>query len=108
MNIFDNYLLLINKLIIANKDILKITNLDNIKSINLEVPPEHFDYDLSTNISLVLAKTNKLNPIDLANEIKKLIEENITHFEKVDVAGAGFINIKLAQVTWTSCLKNIL
>ncbi len=104
MNIFDNYLLLINKLIIANKDILKITNLDNIKSINLEVPPEHFDYDLSTNISLVLAKTNKLNPIDLANEIKKLIEENITHFEKVDVAGPGFINIKLSKM---GIIKNI-
>ena len=67
MNIFDNYLSLINKLIIANKHILKITNLDNIKSINLEVPPEHFDYDLSTNISLVLSKTNKFNPKGFSN-----------------------------------------
>ena len=29
-NIFDNYLSLINKLIIANKHILKITNLDTV------------------------------------------------------------------------------
>ena len=52
MNIFDNYLLLINKLIIDNKNNLKIENLDYIKNINLEVPPEHFDYDLCPLIFL--------------------------------------------------------
>ncbi len=108
MNIFDNYLLLINKLIIDNKNNLKIENLDYIKNINLEVPPEHFDYDLSTNISLVLSKINNLNPKNLANEIKKIMEENITHFEKVDVAGPGFINIKLSKTGIISIIKNIL
>ena len=108
MNIFDNYLLLINKLIKNNKDILKITNLDNIKSVNLEVPPEHFDYDLSTNISLVLGKTSELSSKDLANEIKKLIEKNIVHFEKVDVAGPGFINIKLSKLGILTNIKEIL
>ena len=108
MNIFDNYLLLINKLIIDNKNNLKIENLDYIKNINLEVPPEHFDYDLSTNISLVLSKINNLNPKNLANGIKKIMEENITHFEKVDVAGPGFINIKLSKTGIISIIKNIL
>tara|TARA_Y100001970_G_scaffold273011_1_gene370567 strand:+ start:5149 stop:6873 length:1725 start_codon:yes stop_codon:yes gene_type:complete len=108
MNIFDNYLLLINKLIKNNKDILKIKNLDNIKNVNLEVPPEHFDYDLSTNISLVLGKTSELSSIDLANEIKKLIEKNIVHFEKVDVAGPGFINIKLSKLGILTNINEIL
>ena len=67
MNIFENYLLKIYKLIKDNKD-LTIKKFDNLKDI--EVPPEHFNYDLSTNVSLILSKENKINPIDLSNKIK--------------------------------------
>ena len=62
MNIFDNYLSKINKIILENKEGLQLQNLENLKNVNLEVPPEHFDFDLSTNISLVLSKTNRKNP----------------------------------------------
>ena len=56
MNIFENYLIEINDIILGNKDILNLENLENLNNINLEVPPDHFDFDLSTNVSLVLAK----------------------------------------------------
>ena len=62
MNIFEYYLSKINNLVISHKQELKLNNLNNLKSINLEVPPEHFNFDLSCNISLVLAKSNQLNP----------------------------------------------
>ena len=97
MNIFENYLSKINKVIRDNKDSLDLVNLDNLKNVNLEVPPDHFNFDLSTNISLVLAKNNKLNPSDLAKNIKELFLININHFEKIEVAGPGFINIKLSK-----------
>ena len=97
MNIFENYLSKINKVIRDNKDSLNLVNLDNLKNVNLEVPPDHFNFDLSTNISLVLAKNNKLNPSDLAKNIKELFLININHFEKIEVAGPGFINIKLSK-----------
>ena len=64
MNIFENYLSKINKIIFDNKEILKLKDLNNLDSINLEVPPDHFNCDLSTNISLVLAKANKLSPVN--------------------------------------------
>ena len=66
MNIFENYLSKINKIILDNKKILKLIDTENLDNINLEVPPDHFNYDLSSNVSLVLAKPNKLNPINLA------------------------------------------
>ena len=53
MNIFENYLSKINKIILDNKKILKLTILENLDNINLEVPPDHFNYDLSSNVSLV-------------------------------------------------------
>ena len=97
MNIFENYLSKINKVILDNKDNLKLTILENLDNINLEVPPNHFNYDLSSNVSLLLAKTNKLHPINLAEDIKYLLLKKINHFEKIDIAGPGFLNIKLSK-----------
>ena len=41
----------------------------------MENPPDKFDFDLSTNICMVLAKKNNLNPVDLSQKIKKLIKK---------------------------------
>ena len=108
MNIFENYLLKINNIILKNKDNLNLQNLENIKNVNLEVPPEHLNYDLSTNISLVLSKSNKINPKILANKIKDLILKKIDHFELIDIAEPGFLNIKLSKEGLVSNIKEIL
>ena len=97
MNIFEKYLSKINELILDKKNILKLTNFDNLNNANLEVPPEQFNFDLSTNISLVLSKANKIDPKNLAMNIKGLLLKNINHFEKIEVAGPGFLNIKLSN-----------
>ena len=107
MNIFENYLSKINKIILDNKDNLKLTILENLDNINLEVPPNHFNYDLSSNVSLVLAKTNKLNSINLAEDIKYLLLKKINHFEKIDIAGPGFLNIKLSKNGFIDNIKDI-
>ena len=60
MNIFDNYLLKINKIIIDNKKILKLSVLENLNNVNLEIPPDHLNYDLSSNISLLNCCTDTL------------------------------------------------
>ena len=97
MNIFDKYLSRINNLVLNNKNSLKLKNFENLRNINLEVPPDHFNADLSTNISLVLSKDNKTNPNNLAKNIKSLLLENIEHFQKIEIAGPGFLNIKLSN-----------
>ena len=58
MNIFENYLTKINKIILENRDLLNLKNIESLNNVNLVVPPEHFNCDLSTNICLVLAKAN--------------------------------------------------
>ena len=97
MNIFEYYLTKISAIIVDNKKTLKLENINDLKSVNLEVPPAHFNYDLSTNVSLVLSKVNKIKPNILANDIKKILIKNINHFEKIEVAGPGFLNIKLSE-----------
>jgi len=108
MNIFDNYLLIITKIILKNKESLNLDNLKNLENVNIEVPPKHFNFDLSTNISLVLSKINKINPNDLAKSIKDLLLKNISHFEKIEVAKPGFLNIKLSKEGIITNINSIL
>ena len=108
MNIFDNYLSEINKIILRNKDILNLKNLENLNEVNLEVPPDQFNFDLSSNISLVLAKQNKIKPNSLANLLKDLLLKKIDHFAKIEVAGPGFLNIKLSKEGILSNINDIL
>ena len=108
MNIFDNYLLIITKIILKNKESLNLNNLKNLENVNIEVPPKHFNFDLSTNISLILSKINKINPNDLAKSIKDLLLKNISHFEKIEVAKPGFLNIKLSKEGIVTNINSIL
>ncbi len=108
MNIFENYLSKIKKITLNNQDILKLENFENLDNINLEVPPDHFNYDLSSNICLVLSKENSMNPINLATGIKDLFLKNISDFKEIEIAGPGFLNIKLSNKGITSNIENII
>ena len=108
MNIFENYLVRINKIILDNQRLLKLVNLEKLNNINLEVPPEHVNFDLSSNISLVLAKSNNINPSKLAIDIKNLLLKNIKDFDSIDIAGPGFLNMKLSKDGTISNIENIL
>ena len=108
MNIFEYYLSEIKKLILNNKDDLKLTNLDNLSNVNLEVPPEQFNFDLSCNVSLVLGKSNNLNPKNFAIQLKNLFENNIKNFDTIDIAGPGFLNIKLSKAALIKNINSIL
>ena len=108
MNIFEYYLSEINNLVISHKKELKLNNLKNLKSINLEVPPEHFNFDLSCNISLVLGKSNQHNPLNLAKQLKNFFMNNIKDFKDIKIAGPGFLNIKLSKTAIINNINSIL
>jgi arginyl-tRNA synthetase len=64
------------------------------EEIKIEHPADINFGDYSTNIAMMLAKQEKLNPRELAEKIKSTIGENEV-LEKIEVAGAGFINFYL-------------
>ena len=55
MNIFKNYLDKIKKVITPKFKDLNIDSKIDVKGALFEIPPESFDFDLSSNIALVLA-----------------------------------------------------
>ena len=97
MNIFGDYLKKINNLILLNKELLDLKNLNDFKNINVESPPIEFNCDLSCNVCLVLSKLNQKSPHELAIKIRELIIKNIKDFEEISIAGPGFLNMKLSE-----------
>ena len=108
MNIFEYHLSEIKKVILAEKDTLELDQVDNLKSISLEVPPEEFNFDLSCNIAMVLGKKNKINPKDLASKLRDIFLTKINNFSKIEIAGPGFLNIKLSKSALVNNLNSIL
>ncbi len=107
MNIFQLYLEKIIKVINTNKKILNLNSLNDLKNVIVENPPNHYNYDLSSNIVLILSKENKINPKELSIKIKKLLLDQIKDFESIDVAGPGFLNINLTNECLLQNIKKI-
>ena len=108
MNIFEHHLLEIKNLTVKKKSILKLDKVGNLDSINLEIPPEKFNFDLSCNIALVLAKENNQDPKILAEKFKKVFLEKISNFSEIEIAGPGFLNINLSNKALINNINLIL
>jgi len=108
MNIFEIYQKKIQNLITENSQLLNIESDINIKEFTIEIPPLDFNFDLSTNIALVLAKRTKQPPVKLADSLKKIMQENLKDFSTIEVAGPGFINFRFSSKAYQKLILNIL
>ncbi|WP_375616579.1 arginine--tRNA ligase [Bartonella sp. AP58NXGY] len=107
MNIFKNF----------EKKIKKSIELSDIKGkngedldlskITVDPPRDSSHGHLSTNAAMVLAKSIGINPRALADKIIELLK-NDSSIENIDVAGPGFINIKLTKLFWQDVIKSML
>ena len=80
--------------------------LDEI-DFSVEKPNEEKNGEISSNISLIIQKLVRENPIDVANKIVLELKK-CSEFIKVDVAKPGFINLWLDSSMWQNYLKNSL
>ena len=80
--------------------------LDEI-DFSVEKPNEEKNGEISSNISLIIQKLVRENPIDIANKIVLELKK-CSEFIKVDVAKPGFINLWLESSMWQNYLKNYL
>ena len=108
MNIFDLYLEKIIQIINTAKSegLLKLP--DKLTGINVDIPPTHFDCDISTNVALVLSKPNQKSSIEIANQLVQMIKNNDNEIDVISVAKPGFINIKFKSAFWNNFLKSII
>ena len=97
-----------NKLIEVISDALSEKYAINEPSmVMVEIPKDKANGDYSTNIAMRLAKKVGKKPIEIANELKPLLENNEL-IEKVDVAGPGFINFVVNKGELTNVISRII
>jgi arginyl-tRNA synthetase len=77
------------------------------KNVTVEPPRDPAHGDLATNSAMVLAKGAGTNPRALAEAIKPKLEA-LPPVTSVEIAGPGFINIRLKRDAWRDELRTIL
>lgn len=76
-------------------------------NIAVEPPRDASHGDIATNVALVLSKQARRKPRDIADLVAPKLEA-LQAVESVDVAGPGFINMRLSAAFWQSQVKVIL
>jgi arginyl-tRNA synthetase len=77
------------------------------EAITVEPPRDPAHGDLATNAAMVLAKGARTNPRALAELIAPGLE-TLDEVDSAEVAGPGFINLRLIPSVWTEELREIV
>ena len=94
-----------NKLKIHIQSILKQLNYPEI-DINVQTPKQIEHGDLTTNIAMIIAKKNNQNPRVVAEKIISYLQK-YKEYESINIAGPGFINIKINNNSLFEIFKTI-
>ncbi len=116
MNIFEKYLEKIIETIDAlNQDhMIELSDEGGVQDhlpkiinkINVDTVPEKLDFDISTNVAMILAKINKKNPVEFANFLIPYLKDD--NIDKISVIKPGFINIKFKSIFWTNFIREVI
>ena len=79
----------------------------NFAFVTVEPPRDTAHGDMATNAAMVLAKTSGLKPRDIAEKLASLLLAD-TRVAFAEVAGPGFLNLRLAPQVWENVLSAIL
>ena len=106
MNIFADFAERVSCVVKA-LDLAAHTPELDLRRVTVEPPRDPAHGDLATNAAMVLAKQVKMNPRELAEKIAERLrtDQDVTG---VDVAGPGFINIRLDRSIWDRVLANVV
>ena len=107
MNIFEIYREHIISLLhdLNKKNVLKIP--DNLKNVNVDIPPKQFEGDISSNVAMVLSNLNQKSPNEIASTIISELNKD-TNIENITVEKPAFINIKFKKIFWSKFLIEVI
>ena len=75
-------------------------------NVAVEPPRDAAHGDMATNAAMVLAKPAGLMPRDIADALAPILMAD-PRIETADVAGPGFLNLRLSAQTWREMLRGI-
>ncbi|MDH5203136.1 MAG: arginine--tRNA ligase [Nitrospirota bacterium] len=89
------------------EDALKTLGIETPPHIEIEIPQKESFGDMATPVAMALSAIVKKPPRKIAEEIINSIKDK-TVFEKIDIAGPGFINFTFSKKYLYSELKNLI
>ncbi len=86
-----------------------IKEMYNIEvDIAFERPKHKEQGDFSCNVAMQLARQARMAPIKIANAIVEKIDKDNLNIEKIEIAGAGFINFFVVKESISKVISKIL
>ena len=79
----------------------------DMTSVAVEPPRDPLHGDMATNAAMVLSKSAKKNPREIAEKLANRLY-NVDIIENSQVAGPGFLNLRISTKAWQSILNKIL
>ncbi|MCD7722928.1 MAG: arginine--tRNA ligase [Clostridiales bacterium] len=79
-----------------------------IPAFSIEKPANRANGDYSSNVAMASAKAFKMPPRKIAECIAENIDLAGTYFERLEIAGGGFLNFFLSQKYYGDILKDIM
>ncbi len=76
-------------------------------NVAVEPPRDAAHGDMATNAAMVLAKPAKMKPRDIAVALAAKLADD-ARVETAEVAGPGFLNLRLAPVLWRDLVTSVL
>jgi arginyl-tRNA synthetase len=107
MSLYDHYSALLDEVLDALETEGALPSGLNRKAVAVEPPRDSSHGDLATNAAMVLAKGAGTNPRSLAALIAPRLGA-LPGVTSVDVAGPGFINLRLDDQAWRDELATLL
>jgi arginyl-tRNA synthetase len=87
---------------------LRSLGIDPPAVVPFERPRQEGHGDLTTTVAMVLAKSLRRNPRELATQIVGKLTLDPLRVAKVEIAGAGFINFTLAESFFREQLRDLI
>ena len=107
MNIFTDITNRITKALQTLDLTAKDGSLLDLSRVSVEPPRDASHGDLACNAAMVLSKPLGLNPRQVAEKIAVLLRQD-KDIESLDIAGPGFINLRLTASYWQNHLAKVL
>jgi len=79
----------------------------NFSNVTVEPPRDPLHGDMATNAAMVLAKPSGKKPRDIAEALAARLVSD-TRIDTAEVAGPGFLNLRLATGLWQDVLRAVL
>jgi arginyl-tRNA synthetase len=76
-------------------------------NVAVEPPRDAGHGDMATNAAMVLAKPAKMKPRDIAEALAAKLADD-PRIVSAEVAGPGFLNMRLAPAIWADVVRNVL